>query len=283
MKNVALFNETFSIAKTSTYHLSLQLAHKFYSYCIVDSIRNRYVAIKHYVFESDFIGKTYTEKVNFMLKNDAFLNKNYKRVDFSFVTNRATLVPFQLFDKENLRNYFTFNQQLFDYEEIHFNKIESAEANNIFAIPSEITTLLVNRFPEIKFYHQATPFISNSIRIVNELSIKGQYIQVNINPDFFEIIVIIHGKLILYNSFIYQTHSDIVYFILNILNQLNLKIELSEIYISGDIEKKSDFTDLLKKVNLKSNFSSIKGGAIYGFADVPEHYFAVLLNLYRCE
>ena len=283
MKNTSLFNETFSVNKTANYYLSLQLAENFYSYCIVDPIKNRYIAIKHTNFDEKLAGKFYIDKVRYMLKEDVFLVKNYKRVDFSFISNKSTLVPSDLFDKNSLKDYFAFNHVLTEFEEIHFNRIDIGNVNNIFAVPSEITTLLVNRFPEIKFYHQATSLIINTLRYINEKGLKGTFVQLNVNESFFDVVVIFGGKLIFYNSFMYKGETDIVYFILNIFKQLNINHEVSEISISGDLKIGSKTVQLLSQAISHIGFTGVRNKTSYSFKDIPEHYFANLLNLHKCE
>ncbi len=283
MKNIALFNETFNISNTATYYLALQISTDFYSYCIIDSIRDRFVAIKHQNFLDEMIDKSFAEKISDMLKNDAFLNKNYKKVNFCFISSKFTLIPTALFNKERLKEYFTFNVELNPFDELHFNKLTRSDANLIFSVPSEITTLLVNRFPEIKFYHQGTSLIFNLISFATEKNIQSCLIQANLQGSFFDLLVVIGGKLILYNTFTYSSESDFIYFFLNALSQLNIKPENADIFFTGDIEKKSDLykqmTQFIGSFRLLGNLS--KTG--FAFSDISEHEFSTLLNLSRCE
>jgi hypothetical protein len=283
MKNIALFNESFNISNTATYFLSLQISSDFYSYCIIDSIRDRFVAIKHQNFQPEIIDKSFSEKVSEMLKTDAFLNKNYKKVDFSFISQKYTLIPAALFNKERLKDFFTFNVDLNPYEELHFNKLTLSEANLVFAIPSEITTLLVNRFPEIKFYHQGTSLIFNLLSFVKEKNINSCIIQADLHGSFFDLTVVIGGKLILYNTFSYPTENDFIYFFLNALSQLNIKPDAADIFLSGDFERKSDFYKQLQRFIGNFRLLGNLGKTTYSFTDVPEYQFSNLLNLSRCE
>ena len=283
MKNIALFNETFNVSATATYYLSLNLASEYYSYCIIDSIRSKYTALKHENFNDKIKNSSFADKVKYMLKNDVFLNKNYKRIDFAFVSVKSTLIPHTLFQKESLKDYFSFNQKLDEYEEIHFNKLNITEANNIFTIPSEVTTLMVNQFPEIKFFHQTTSLIQNTLSYVNGKKYKGIFIQIDVKPDFFDIEVVISGKLIMSNSIHYREDNDFIYYILNIVKQLNLKTEIIELSFSGDIDDKSEKYKLAKHFFSHTRFAKVRGRIQYNFKDIPEHKFANLLNLHECE
>jgi len=102
-----------------------------YSYCIVDTVRHKCVAIKNINFENVGDNDTFYKNVEDFLKNDSFLNKFYKSVDFIFQSSKSTLVPNSLFDRKRIKSYFEFNQVLDELEEIHYNKLKRTEALNI--------------------------------------------------------------------------------------------------------------------------------------------------------
>ncbi len=283
MKNIALFNETFSINNTNTYVLSLQFSQSSYSYCVVDTIRKRYVAIKHENFEKNVIDKSYSQKIKEMLSSDAFLNKSYKKVNFCFVSEKSTIVPVELFDKQKLKLYYKYNMVLNDYEEVHFNKYNKVNAVGVFSLPSEVTTLLVNQFPEIRFFHQHCPVIETTFIEVLQRKIKTPYVKINFNEGFFDIIILMSGKLILSNSYKYHTESDIIYYILNIADKLNINKAKSDFVLSGDIDETSGIYKSLKKYLPGIYFAELVQDNTYVFSSIPEHKFANILNMTLCE
>ena len=278
MKEFALFNDSFSITKTTTYHLSLKIGRYGYSYCIIDTVRKKCVAVKNINFDKTGDNDLFFKNVQDLLANDSFLNKYYKSIDFIYESPKATLVPNSLFDRKKLKIYFQFTHVLDEYEEIHFNKLNRTPAANVFSIPSEITTLMVNQFPESRFYHQASIFIENTLRQSND---KNNMVSVLVNNDFFDIVVAESGKLFLYNSFSYQNESDFVYHILNVYKQLNIKPEEVALYLSGDIEENDKRVALLSKFILNVKLVSISDNSEcqYGFEEIPEHFFSNLLNV----
>ena len=278
MKEFALFNESFSATKTTTYHLSILLSSLGYSYCIVDTVRQKCVAIKNINFDQVGDSDIFYKNVEDFLKNDSFLNKFYKSVDFIFQTSKSTLVPNSLFDRKRLKSYFEFNQVLDEFAEIHYNKLKRTEAINIFSIPSSITTLMVNQFPELRFYHQASTFIDNTLRKAQEVE---NLIGVMVNNDFFDLAVCESGKLFLYNNFEYKNENDFVYHILNVYQQLKIKPSEVALYLSGDIDEKDKRFTLLLKYIKKINFVRItdNSNCQYSFDEVPEHFLTNLLNI----
>jgi hypothetical protein len=278
MKDFALFNDTFSIVKTNTYHLNILLKPSGISYTIVDTLRRRCVAVKNFTFENLKGTDDYLDRIRDFLQKDTFLSKNYKTIDFVYSTRKSTVIPQELFDKKQLKSYFTFVHQLDEYEEIHFNRLNKVEAINVFSIPSEITTLMVNHFPELRFYHQATTFIDNSI---SKSETTGYIIGIMAYKSYIDVAVCNNGKLFLYNNFDFQNEADFVYHISNIYQQLRISDQKTNLFLTGDIDKDSPNYKLLNKYLRNvwfgkiSDISNIK----FLFKEVPEHYLANLLNM----
>jgi hypothetical protein len=278
MKDFALFNDTFSITKTSTYHLSILLRPTGITYTIIDTVRRRCVAVKNNTYENLTGSADYLDRIKDFLLKDSFLSKNYKSVDFIYSSKKSTLIPMELFDKKMIKSYFTFSHILDEYEEIHFNKLNKVDAVNIFSIPSDITTLMVNQFPELKFYHQASTFIDNSLA---KSETSGYILGVMAYKSFFDITVCNNGKLFLYNNFDYQNEADFVYHISNIYQQLRISDTKTHLFLSGDIEKDSNKYKLLQKYIKNVWFAKILDSinVKYQFKEVPEHFVTNLLNI----
>lgn len=283
MKNLSFFSGKFNINETSTYTLSLQLENKRYSYVVIDAGKKNYIAIKHINFDDKDIAKNYTDKIHKIFSTDAFLIKNYKTVNFNFVSQKTTLIPKPLFDKLKLKYYFEFNHNLEESEELHFNFLPNAVAYNVFAIPGGLTSMLINRFSEVNFFNQASNIIERAIEKTKASKFKTPLIHIDVKSDFIDIAVVISGKLMLYNTFTYKNKNDIIYFALNIFKQLNFLPANSHTFISGDISEKSNFFIQICKYIPNIKLSSLNKSVKYVFKHVPEHLLYDVLNLHLCE
>jgi hypothetical protein len=283
MEKFSFFHDSFSITKTSSYFLSLHLESTSFSYVILDTVVKRFVAVKHEPCEENLRDKSYSEKIQAMLKSDAFLNKHYKSVNFGFVTQKSTLIPKPLFDKKYLKEFFTFNQVLADTDELHFNYLKGLDAYNIFAIPGDVTTLMVNRFPEIQFCHHATSFIVGTQQAIALLKLKMPSIHVDINDNFIDIIGVSGGQVVLYNSETFTSIDDILYHCLNVAQQLEMQPSKCYMFVSGDFDLKAQSGKTLKRYFPNLRLAKDNTGAEYHFDKVPEHRLATILNLHTCE
>ena len=281
MKNFFVFNEGFSKSKTSSYILSLQLDEKGYSYTIIDTVGKIYAAVNHHNFDKKLADKSISEKAESMIKEDLFLSKNYKAVYFSLITHKSTLVPNELFNRNNIKQYFTFNHYLDEYEELHFNFIEQINAYNIFAVPSDLTTLLVNKFPEIIFVHQNNTIISDIVERAKKKKYKMPLISINVNQNLFDIAIYKDDKFVLLNSYLFNDENDLVYYVMNTLTQFDIKPAKSYINLSGFVEKNTKFYKLIREFFPNINLLKLESEISYNFIDVDEHLVYILLNLHN--
>ncbi len=274
MKDISNFTSSFNINKTSTYSLSIQISQMGYTYCILDSFSKEYVAIKHVGYGTEVSDADLYDKIKDNLAADAFLSKSYKSVDMIYVTRKSVIVPNPMFDKTKLKDLVSANFPITDKEEIQFNKLKSISACNVFVIPSYITTLMVNTFPEINFYHEATPLIENLIKNCSEeLTLSA-----NFYYDFMDIVVTEKGKVQLYNTFSYQSPTDALFAITSVADKLKID-KKAPIVLSGYIDKDSEAYKLIYKYHANVSFAQLTHNVTFPFSDIPEHTFYNMMTL----
>ena len=73
MPFLELFDETLDINSTENYELSVQVSPDGFSFCLLDTIRNKFVLIR--AFEPEENKYFNTDKINELLSKDDFLTK----------------------------------------------------------------------------------------------------------------------------------------------------------------------------------------------------------------
>ncbi|RLD61743.1 MAG: hypothetical protein DRJ01_07380 [Bacteroidetes bacterium] len=284
LDNVNLIDPNFSINNTFQYHISLQLMLKGFSFCIIDTSLQKYIALKHYKFEKISSYASSLNKLNEIFNNDELLYNKFKSVKLIFASQRETLVPLPLFSNEDIKKYFYFNQSEEKNEEVLYNKIKNSDAVNIFSIPTKFINFFNNKFDNITYYHQSTPFIENAL-IENKNQKFDYKVYVYNYEFFFDVIVISPQKLLFYNTFKYKNENDFAYYLMNIFEQLKLNPSQTPVYLMGDITKQSDCYNIIKKFITNIYFKKLSNSFDYSyvFNQIPEHYFFNMLNLYQCE
>lgn len=283
MHDLSFLDETLDINITRSYHLSIQIDLNGFSFCILDTIRNKYVALKYYSFAPD--SEDPGKQIRNIFEKDEFLNQEFKGSKLICTSKKSTLIPDPLFNKNNPEDYFSFNHSLNDSEDqILYNRVKNAEAYVVFAVPGFLTSLVQDYLPSIKIFHQSTPLIENIF--LNRRNKKDQVtVYMNVAKDMFDIVVIDGKKLNLYNCFSFQDENDLIYFTLYIFEQLKLDPEKTEIMLSGNITKTMKHYEILKKYirHIRFDTPNTQFTYSYTFNEVPSHTFLNLLNLYTCE
>lgn len=283
MVEFEFLDETLDINSTLSYHLSIQANLDGLVFSILDTVRNKYIALKSYgltekpghIADFDWYEST--------LQKDEFLLQEYKSVGLIYVGEKSTLVPDPLFKKESIRDYTDLNLQVDDHEDIHFNKISRVDAWSIYPLPAKLVSVFQKQFPNISFFHQSVPFI-NQLMMNQKNGGNKSEVYINIYASMFEIAVVTSTNLKLYNCFPYKNVNDLLYFTLNVFNQMKLSADQTMVYLSGKITRQSSLYENLKRYvrNLDFGKPDSHFSYSYTFDNLPRHSNLNLLNLYPC-
>jgi hypothetical protein len=280
MPFLELFDETLDINSTENYELSLQVSPDGFSFCLLDTIRNKFVLIRSFEPEENKYFKT--DKVNEILSKDDFLTRRYRKVNLVMPAPKFTIIPAPLFDPAKKDEYFTFNHLTCDGNIIISNKLNDPDSFLVFSVSKPIVDLLHSYHPGVLPYHQAKPLlnhISNSRKSVN-----GNYIHIHVEREFFNLIIFDHNLMRFCNSFKYRNITDILYFALNVFRNLGIKQE-ETIHLSGLTEKYDDLSSNFSIYVRNIKFAEPSGNFTfsYVFNDTPLHRFLNLFSVANCE
>jgi len=283
MSSYAVIDETFDLNSSSTYHLSIQIGSGGFSLCILDTVRNKYIVLKHIHFDPPILKEQLLNKLKAFLYSDRFLKKQYKKVSLSIINQNSILVPGAVYKKDNIASYFRFTRLLSEKEELVANKLINTDAYNVFALEKGMTELLNNFFPVLHIYHHSTPYTENVLRS-NRTRIQEIRVYCNVHLSFIDIVVSQADRLLLSNTFSYKNSSDLIYFILYVYKQLELSTENVALVLSGEVSVDSGLVDQIRnyiKRLILEKFSE-RYFYSYTFNKLPDHYFTNLINLYNC-
>ena len=276
-------DETFDLNSTSSYHLSIQIGLDGFSFSILNISNNKYIALKNYSNLASNNDVLFADWVKSVLNEDEFLRRNYKSVAVIFVNCSSVLVPDPLFKKENLKDYFDFNLDLPESEEIYSTKIERADSWSLYPVPADIVKVLQEQFPNLKIFHQSVPFINNILSNTKNSS-EGTLVYIHLHGNIFDLSVIENQNLKFYNCYSYKHVNDLLYYILYVFEQLKLPAENTRALLSGKVTRQSSFYENLRRYIKKIEFAKLDPYFKYSytFSKVPEHSFTNLLNLFPC-
>jgi len=258
--------------------LSIQLKLDGFSFSILNQELNKIVAVVEYKFEDVKHPFQLLEKVEIIYKENSLLQMDFVQVKVSHVNTVSTLVPVALFDDNNLRPYLEFNHKLLENEYLTYDIINSGEIANVYSPFTVVNNFLFEKYGEFTFKHFSSVLIDSFLEQSN--SIQDFKMFVHVQDNQFEIVVVENKKLILYNSYLYETKEDLVYYILFVAEQLKQNPEDFDLELYGTIEPYSEIYSLIYKYvrNVYFGKRTEKYQYSHELDSINEHDFFVLFN-----
>lgn len=280
MPSLELFDETLDINSTENYDLSAQISRDGLSFCLLDTIRNKYVLIRS--FEPEENKYFNAEKLQELITQDDFLTRKYKKTSIIMPSRKCTMIPAPLYDPAKKDELFGFNHVIEEDSKIIANKLADPDTFLVFAVSNSILELVNDFYPGIHPAHHIKPLLEH---ISHSRKNAGRdYIHVHIERDYFNLLIFNNNLLKFCNSFIYRNISDILYFVLNVFSKLEIKQE-ETIHMSGLTEKYDDLSSNMSIYIRNVKFAVPSGNFTfsYVFDDMELHRFLNLFTIVNCE
>jgi hypothetical protein len=274
--NIELFDETLDINSTENYELSVQVSPDGFSFCLLDTIRNKFVLIRSFQPEENKYFNA--DKINELLMKDDFLSKRYRKVNVVLPSRKFTLVPAPLFDPGKKDEYFDFNHNKEEGDLIISNKVTDPDAFIVFSVSKPINDVINSIYPGVHPFHHIKPLLDHISH--SRKSVNGNYIHIHVEREFFNLIIFNNNILNFCNSFNYRNISDILYFVMNVFKSLDIKQE-ETINFSGLTEKYDDLSSNFSIYIRNIRFADPAGNFTfsYVFNDMELHRFLNLFNV----
>lgn len=287
MKDFGFIDPGFDVKHSSTYYLSIQLALDGFSFSVLDVLSNTFILFRHKSLNPAADGLPadyYCQYVyDFLISEKAF-KFPYKGVGIIYISPYSTMVPLAIFEKSKAETLFESNHGKLDNIDILSNKLKNHDMVNVFAIPDCLLRILSRQFINFKLYHQATPLIINAITD-NTNHKRGLRIYINQNKKIVDICAVNSGQLVLFNSFGYNSESDILYFLVNIAEQLQNIGTVEEVVLSGKTQLNENLQAQIGKYF--KPVSLFHPSEKFKFSDSFEEFtgsdFSLLFNMHSCE
>ncbi len=266
------------------YRLSIQFSLDGFSFCIYDINRNKFSGIEIYDFQgvSNYLGLA--NLIREFIPKTEWLSLDYESVSIAFETPVCTLVPSPLFKDTHANDYLklNFNLQLDDL--IKNDHLSLLDANNIWSIPHNIYKRITKFFPKAQIHHHASSLIENLL-LHNKNRESGEVVFVNVRKNWFDIVVLDGNKLLFYNAFRYKAKEDFIYFLIFVLEQLNLNPEITDVVLLGEVLKISSVYEVAYKYIRNISFGKRSNDYQYSYVidEMPEHFYFNLIHLQQCE
>ncbi|MBD0833697.1 DUF3822 family protein [Aestuariibaculum sediminum] len=215
--------------------LSIQISLSGLSFCILQKDSNSIEALKDINFGKRLNHIELLERVKTEFNSNSELNQEFSNVTVIHDNDLSNFVPTPFFNEDHLSDYLKFNTKILKSDFIATDEVALNDSKNIYVPFVNINNYIYDTFGEFTFKHISTILVETILQMEKNSEIPKIFI--NVKELHFEMTVVNKGKLILYNTFEYQTKEDFIYYILFTAEQLELNPESFELILTGNIDK----------------------------------------------
>jgi hypothetical protein len=214
-----------------------------FSYLILDSHVPEVISFEKYTFDitTDWLGL-----LKDISSRKPLLTKSFLQRHFIFRDNIYTLMPFGLFDKDNLDLYLEFNHKLGGNVQPCFDRLKPAESYLIYVAPKAIFDWIYNNFEKFTVRHHNS-VLTDYIFTYRNAEESAKTLFIHVWEDNLDVLHIKDGKLIFLNTFTFTSKEEFIYFILFSAKQLKLPIHQLKVELMGEVNPASELFKITSK------------------------------------
>jgi hypothetical protein len=271
-KIVTLLDESFRPEEPVRYSLMMEIGSRRLSWCLLDVEMNKFIGVGS-------VPESYIKAIGSL----PWITHPFHSRRIIFSNGRTTLIPATLFLEEEKENYLTFNLEKEKDDIVLFDRMESLGIINVYAMPEQVNSDLSRIFPGSKQCHVSSVLIG--CLYVNYKNIMGSgRMFLNVRDEEFDL-VIFSGKQLKYaNSFPFRVPEDIAYYLIFVMEQMNLNPEEIPLMLLGTTDNKSRIYEMLFRYVRTVEFARRNETYAYSYVmdDLPGNWYYTLFNSGQC-
>ncbi|TLF43023.1 DUF3822 family protein [Maribacter aurantiacus] len=228
-------NKVIDIADKNFKKLSIQVSLNGLSFCIADTVSHRVLLSDSILFSEEQHPEALLKELKTLLGKHTLTGNQFDEVVVVHSNTLFSLVPKPLFNEESLSEYLKFNTKLLATDALAFDMLEGFDIVNIYVPFTNVNNYIYELFGEFIFLHNGSVLIQS---LLDNYGNQGESVcYVHVGQRQMDITVLKQKSLSFYNSFPYQTKEDFAYYLLFVLEQLDLDTETTAVRFFGTIEE----------------------------------------------
>lgn len=236
-KEVAILDEAFNAELPERYELYIYIAPGEISCAALLRSVKEFVAMEVFSYE-DVTAET-TGLLNDVREiSDLLKLTGYRKIYCSTGTTTSTLIPSALYEASVAEKQLQFLNPISEGQEIMTDELRQLDAKNVYAFPTHVFKTITSWFPQVEFHHSASCMIEYLLTMHRNQ--QDQIMTVDVGHGSIGIWVTKGKMLQLYNTFSFHTVEEMVYYILNVCEQLHMNPEEAKVFFSGRTELTDD-------------------------------------------
>lgn len=264
------------------YDLLVHIGPETLQYAIIDSVGQETKVLAEFEVPQLATISELIKAIDDLPESNKQFRYTFNKVKISFTTSRYTFIPAPLYlesDRQEYGKYLNLDHS----SELLVNTISSADIKNVVAIHSDFKTALQRIFQRPGIYNQAVPFLDG---IQRGLRREDQLVFfIDVQPKHFQIALFKELRLEFYNTFEFANTDEFNYYLLNVIQSLEIPLEDTRIMLSGKITESDDIYRRIEKYFVNIQFLDSEHLVKYSgkFEEVLTHTYSTLFSLDLCE
>ncbi|RKR08084.1 uncharacterized protein DUF3822 [Maribacter vaceletii] len=225
--------------------LSIQISLNGLSFCIADTISNKIIASKSLLFKEEVNPNALVKELKPVLEENNITAQKFSEVIVIHKNLLYSLVPKALFNPNELESYLNFNSKILATDLLAYDEIENHDIIPVYVPFVNINNYIYDLFGEFTYKHNSSVMIQTLLGLSN--TSKEAICYIHVSEKYMDITILKNKKIILHNSFNFNSKEDFIYYILFTLEQLNLDPETVVLKLFGAIEEGDNLYDISYK------------------------------------
>jgi hypothetical protein len=192
-----------------------------------------------------------------------------------------TLVPDELFIPAEVKKYLSLAHSFQTNEKAGFDTISEIGSKDIYWMPAEVCEFSDRNFLLREDWHFSGVFLKYCL--LRNLAPDAVYVYCCNN--LFYAVVIKNRTALLCNAYEYSAKEDLVFYIMNIFQKLNIDRISVPLYMSGETGNLPDFKSLMAQYVNKTEYMPRPSEYRYykEISELPEYFGSILFGAFLCE
>ncbi len=273
-----ILEENLSKTFSSTKELSILVGMDSFAYMVNDE--NLYIQIlKEYSFKTIEANQDWSAVIGPIIEKDKHLRASFNHIWVGVDHRVATLVPNRLFQSDEKKAYLENLVELDDKDELVKDDLNDLSAKLVYPFHKTLQAVFQKHFPGFRSYHLVTT-LSKALR-AHTARQNGYHLFVLFHSNSIRVVLYDKQDLLFINHFSYQSATDVVYYLLMVIDQFSLSTMELPVYLAGQLLKDSEIFRLLSRYINSLRFMEAPPQFEMGshLKRYPEYFFYDLLSL----
>ncbi|WP_339664522.1 DUF3822 family protein [Maribacter arcticus] len=228
-------NNRLDIADKNFKKLSIQVSLNGLSFCVADTVVQKLLLSDSIDFLEEKNPIVLLDELKKLFQEHQLENMEFDEVVVVHSNTLFGLVPKSLFNANHLLEYLKFNTKVLASDVLSYDTVENHELVNVYVPYMNINNYIYELFGEFTYMHNGTVLLQSLMN--NQTQNQETICYVHVSKSQLNITVLDQRKLLLYNSFLYDTKEDFAYYLLFVLEQLELDPKSAMVKLFGSIEE----------------------------------------------